>query len=90
MFASSLDPGLLIACFCSFQHQRAKDAYMRLVDFVENDCIPAEKVYQAQMGIGEKRFEVVPPVIDELKTKARSLGLWNMFMTADYSKEVGA
>lgn len=37
-----------------------------------------DPVYNAQLGIGEKRFEVVPAVIDELKSKAKSLGLWNM------------
>lgn len=58
--------------------ERAKEAYIRLVDFVENDVIPAEAVYSKQLGIGEKRFQVVPPVIDELKAKAKSLGLWNM------------
>ncbi|KAI9030311.1 dehydrogenase-like protein [Hyaloraphidium curvatum] len=68
---------------------RAKEAYKTLVEFVEHDCIPAEKVYAAQLGIGEKRFAVVPPVIDELKAKAKSLGLWNMFMTVDYSREYG-
>jgi acyl-CoA dehydrogenase len=68
--------------------ERAKEAYVRLVEFVEYDCIPAERVYSAQLGIGEQRFNVVPPVIAELKNKAKSLGLWNMFMTADYSKEV--
>ncbi|KAJ3337010.1 hypothetical protein HDU93_001773 [Gonapodya sp. JEL0774] len=61
----------------------------RLVDFVENDCIPAEKLYEEQMGKGEDRFKVIPPIIEDLKKKARSLGLWNMFMTVDYSKEYG-
>ncbi|KXS19913.1 acyl-CoA dehydrogenase NM domain-like protein [Gonapodya prolifera JEL478] len=67
---------------------RAKQAYIRLVDFVENDCIPAEKLYEEQIS-KEDRFKVVPPIIEQLKAKARSLGLWNMFMTADYSKEYG-
>ncbi|RUP47656.1 acyl-CoA dehydrogenase/oxidase [Jimgerdemannia flammicorona] len=67
-----------------FQH-----LYATLKDFVENDCMPAEKVFEAQLGQGENRWKVVPPIMEELKTKARSLGLWNLFLTKEYPEGAG-
>ncbi|CDH50044.1 acyl-dehydrogenase family member 11 [Lichtheimia corymbifera JMRC:FSU:9682] len=63
-----------------------QDLYAKAKDFVENDCIPAEKVYEAQMGQGKDRWKVVPPIMEELKAKARSLGLWNLFLGREYKE----
>lgn len=41
------------------------------------------------MGTGEDRWRVIPPVIEELKAKARKLGLWNMFL-ADHREGNGS
>ncbi|KAI9247509.1 acyl-CoA dehydrogenase/oxidase [Phascolomyces articulosus] len=61
-----------------------QDLYAKAKDFVENECIPAEKVFAAQMGQNENRWKVIPPVLEELKTKARALGLWNLFLGREY------
>lgn len=68
----------------------AKQKLARLVDFVEFECIPAEKVYHAQIELDpKKRWKVIPPVLEELKAKARSLGLWNLFLSkAHYPESV--
>ncbi|CDH52700.1 acyl-dehydrogenase [Lichtheimia corymbifera JMRC:FSU:9682] len=66
-----------------------QDLYAKAKDFVENDCIPAEKIFDAQMGQGENRWKVIPPVLEELKAKARSLGLWNLFLGKDYPEGPG-
>jgi len=68
---------------------RAQQLYSVLVDFIENDVIPAEKIYEDQMGPPGKRFEVIPPIIEELKKKARALGLWNLFLTEEYKEGAG-
>ncbi|CAG8684526.1 5118_t:CDS:2 [Racocetra fulgida] len=68
---------------------RAKELIKLVDDFVENDCIPAEEVYFKQLGKGEERFKYIPPIIEELKKKARSLGLWNLFLSKHYSEGAG-
>ncbi|KAG0028935.1 hypothetical protein BGZ81_004286 [Podila clonocystis] len=60
-----------------------------LTDFVENDCFPAEEIYESQIGQGDQRWKVVPPIIEELKAKARSLGLWNLFLHKGYPEGPG-
>ncbi|KAI9322628.1 acyl-CoA dehydrogenase/oxidase [Dichotomocladium elegans] len=34
-------------------------------------------------------YKVIPPVMEELKAKARSLGLWNLFLGQDYKEGAG-
>lgn len=55
--------------------------------FVEEECIPADPVLEAQIGEGSKRWDHHPPIVDDLKAKARKLGLWNMFFPAGHYKE---
>ncbi|KAG0100346.1 hypothetical protein BGZ93_002215 [Podila epicladia] len=68
---------------------RCQELQRLLTDFVENDCIPAEEIYEGQVGQGDQRWKVVPPIIEELKTKARSLGLWNLFLHKGYPEGPG-
>lgn len=55
--------------------------------FVEEECIPADPVLEAQVGEGDARWENHPPIIEELKEKAKRLGLWNMFLPKGHYKE---
>ena len=55
--------------------------------FVEEECIPADLVYFSQLGEGDKRWSTYPKVIDDLKARARKLGLWNMFLPKNHFKE---
>ncbi|KAI7863210.1 acyl-CoA dehydrogenase/oxidase [Spinellus fusiger] len=65
------------------------DLYAKAKVFVEEECIPAEKTYHLQVGQNENRWKVVPPIMEELKTKARALGLWNLFLGQDYAEGAG-
>lgn len=49
--------------------------------FVEEECIPADAVARAQLNEAKNRWNFYPPIIDELKEKAKKLGLWNMFLS---------
>jgi acyl-CoA dehydrogenase len=46
-----------------------------LTEFVTNDCISAEKIYESQLGSGNTRWTTIPHIIETLKTKAKALGL---------------
>jgi acyl-CoA dehydrogenase len=66
-----------------FEHSpRVKELQQRLTAFMETHVYPAEKVFAAQMAefraAGNPWQE--PPVMEELKTKARAAGLWNLFL----------
>ncbi len=54
----------------------------RLTDFMENEIYPAEPIYRQQMADADDPHHY-PAVLDELKEKARSLGLWNLFLPDD-------
>ncbi|KAJ4417616.1 hypothetical protein N0V85_001778 [Neurospora sp. IMI 360204] len=67
--------------------ERAKKTLDVVARFVEEDCIPADAVYEAQIGVGDARWEAHPQILEDLKAKAKSLGLWNMFLPKGHYKE---
>lgn len=53
--------------------------------FVEEECIPADTVYAQSIGqTTEERFAAHPQVVEDLKKRARELGLWNMFLPKNH------
>ena len=48
--------------------------------------IPADTVYTATLGEGSQRW-IEPPIMEDLKAKAKSLGLWNLFLAKGHYKE---
>jgi len=67
--------------------ERAKRTLDLVEKFVNEDCIPADDIAEAQIGEGKQRWNTVPAVLEDLKLKARSLGLWNMFLAKGHYKE---
>ncbi|KAL4942636.1 hypothetical protein BDV06DRAFT_211685 [Aspergillus oleicola] len=63
-----------------FVSDKAKKTLDLVEEFVEKECIPSESLFTAQLGHGAQRWQTNPSVMEELKTKARSIGLWNMFL----------
>jgi alkylation response protein AidB-like acyl-CoA dehydrogenase/aminoglycoside phosphotransferase (APT) family kinase protein len=51
----------------------------KLLDFMEVHIYPAEKIYKSQYEKLPTRWSV-PPIIEELKEKAKAAGLWNLFL----------
>ena len=48
--------------------------------FIKDEVAPKEHVFHEQIQEGKDRWNSYPSVIDELKDKAKSAGLWNLFL----------
>jgi acyl-CoA dehydrogenase len=73
-----------------FEHsEHTKEWIARVQDFMDRHVYPNVETYHRQESEGERWS--APPIVDELKAKARAEGLWNLFMppapTADYVDE---
>ena len=51
----------------------------QLTAFMDEHIYPNEDLYHQQLNALEDRFTTVP-LMEELKAKARSLGLWNLWL----------
>ena len=51
----------------------------KLIRFMEEYIYPNEQIFEAQLNEGENRW-IIPPIIEELKVKAKAEGLWNLFL----------
>ena len=66
-----------------FQHtDKVKDLLERVTKFMDDHVYEGEKVYADQMTEFRNQGNPwqVPPVLDELKAKAKAEGLWNLFL----------
>jgi acyl-CoA dehydrogenase len=64
---------------------RARDLLVRLDAFMREQIYPNESRFSREVAEGERWRPA--PVVEELKTKARAAGLWNLFLP---SSEYGA
>ncbi len=62
---------------------KASDYHKRLSDFMTEFVFPAEAEYDNYRHEAGPNDHTVPPVIEELKTKAKERGLWNLFLPAE-------
>jgi len=70
-----------------FEHsERAKDYIAQVERFVRERVVPNEQTYFDQLvRTDDWRQWRVPPVMEQLKAEAKSLGLWNLFLPeSDY------
>ncbi|MHA6252227.1 acyl-CoA dehydrogenase [Oceanobacillus sp. CAU 1775] len=52
----------------------------KLLHFMEEHVYPNEALYNEQLNAQENRWTSVPPIMEELKEKAKEQGLWNLFL----------
>ena len=62
---------------------KAVQLYDALVDFMREEVFPAEESYDAYRAEVGPDDHTVPPVIEELKVKARERDLWNLFLPSE-------
>jgi acyl-CoA dehydrogenase len=58
---------------------KVKRLETQLQEFMDREVYPAETVYERQLAEAADRWQP-PPVLEELKKKARAAGLWNLFL----------
>ena len=67
-----------------FQHSpKAQDYIKRVKEFMKNEIEPVEEAYLRELHSLDNKW-VVLPIIEELKTKAKAAGLWNMFLPDEH------
>ncbi|MGI8532871.1 MAG: acyl-CoA dehydrogenase family protein [Geodermatophilaceae bacterium] len=59
---------------------KGQDYVDRMWAFMREHVLPAEAAYQSFREARGHDDHTVPPVVEELKTEARSRGLWNLFL----------
>ena len=63
-----------------FEYSKKTKMYMeQLTDFMNKHIVPNEQVFADQLNSGPTRWQI-PPIMEELKAKARERGLWNLFL----------
>ena len=58
---------------------RSRELQERLLKYMDDVVYPNEDIYNEQLNNSDERWSV-PPVLEEMKVKARKLGLWNLFL----------
>ena len=59
--------------------QRGNDVRERLIAFLKDVVEPGERSYVEHVAQPGKRW-TIPPVMEEMKAKAKAAGLWNLFL----------
>jgi acyl-CoA dehydrogenase len=63
-----------------FEHSaKVKALQKRVQDFMDEYIYPHEETYVTQLNTQGDRWQI-PPVMEELKAKAKMAGLWNLFL----------
>jgi acyl-CoA dehydrogenase len=65
---------------------KVKDLIRRVRGFMEEHVCPNESTHAGQ--IGENPWET-PPIVRQLKAKARTAGLWNLFLPIEHGRYSG-
>jgi len=71
---------------------RAADLTARVKDFIDTEIAPAEEGYHRDLAEARRTGDPWQPLplIEELKTRARERGLWNLFLPHEHAGEYAA
>lgn len=59
---------------------KVQELIEKLNVFMEENVYPNEPLYEQQLNELENRWSAIPPIMEELKRKAKAAGLWNLFL----------
>ena len=63
---------------------KVEDLRAKVGRFMDDHVYPNERTFEDQLASGPDRWQI-PPVLEELKEKAKAAGLWNLFLPeSDY------
>ena len=62
--------------------QKVEDYRVRVNAFMDEVVYPNERTFYDQHAAGDDHW-AVPPIMEEMKDKARAAGLWNLFMPGE-------
>lgn len=62
---------------------KGADYHQRLTEFMISEVLPARAAYDEYRAAAGPQSHTVPPVVEELKAKARQRGLWNLFLPSE-------
>lgn len=65
--------------------EKSNQLQTKLLTFMDEHIYPNEAAYADQLHQAENRFAPLP-LMDELKEKAKSAGLWNLFVPEDHAE----
>lgn len=60
--------------------EKTKKLEQQLTQFMEENVYPNEKLFEQQLNAQTDRWSEIPPIMEELKKKAKDAGLWNLFL----------
>ncbi|KAL4265557.1 acyl-CoA dehydrogenase family protein [Pleurotus pulmonarius] len=66
-----------------------KETLAKLIRFLEEEVWPARELSHLQMPEDSTRWKTIVPVIEELKDRAKQLGLWNLFLSKRHYPQHG-
>jgi len=64
-------------------NDKVKELIQRVTDFMDNHIFPVEQEMHQQ--VAQEPWST-PPLMEELKAKAKAQGLWNLFMPVSYGQ----
>ena len=74
---------LIVAVMDFAMSAKASDYHKRLSEFITDHVFPAEAEYDKYREEVGPHDHTVPPVIEDLKAKAKAAGLWNLFLPSE-------
>jgi len=69
-----------------YEHStKSNELSTRLLEFMDEHIYPNEENYAHQLKTAANRFAPLP-LMDELKSKAKAIGLWNLFVPEEHAQ----